>query len=66
MTEKEIADYKKSSDLDTATSNAEKALVAIALELHRIANALETKDKWADGKHRCAFSELKFRYGLDY
>lgn len=41
MSEKEIMEYKIKNGLSSATSNAEKALVAIAVELHRIANALE-------------------------
>lgn len=45
MTDKEIMDYKTANELDTAFSNSEKALVAIAVELHRIANALEAKNE---------------------
>lgn len=44
MTEKEIMEYKKNNGLNTVSSNVEMALVAIAVELHRIANALEEKE----------------------
>lgn len=45
MSDKEIMEYKSKNGLSGATSNAEKALVAIAVELHRIANALENQGK---------------------
>lgn len=45
MSDKEIMEYKSKNGFTTATSNAEKALAAIAVELHRIANALENQEK---------------------
>lgn len=45
MSDKEIMEYKRENGLDGATSNSEKALVAIAVELHRIANALEAQNE---------------------
>lgn len=45
MSDKEIMEYKSKNQLTSATSNSELALVAIAVELHRIANALENQEK---------------------
>lgn len=45
MSDKEIMEYKSENGLYNATSNTELVLVAIAVELHRIANALEDQDK---------------------
>lgn len=45
MSDKEILEYKRKNGLYNATSNAELALAAIAVELHRIANALENQAK---------------------